>query len=73
MTGRVFAFTTDAIATPEAFGLTNVTETCVTFGVLKDAYCKDRDEYFFWDTVHPTKKVHALMADVALGQVPVPD
>jgi len=69
----VFAFTTDAIETKEAFGLTNVTETCVTFGVLKDAYCKDRDEYFFWDTVHPTKKVHALMAEAALGQLPVPE
>jgi len=68
-----FAFTTAAITAPEAFGLTNVTETCVTFGVRKDAFCDNRDEYFFWDYLHPTKKVHALLAEVALGQLPVPD
>jgi outer membrane lipase/esterase len=68
-----FAFTTTVLAAPEEFGLTNVTGTCVTFGVLKDAYCKNRDEYFFWDSLHPTKKVHALIAEEALGQLPVSD
>ena len=68
-----FAFATEAMTAPEAFGLTNVTETCVTFGVLKGAYCKNRDEYFFWDFLHPTKKIHALLAEVALGQLPVPE
>jgi phospholipase/lecithinase/hemolysin len=68
-----FAFTTAVMATPEEFGLTNVTDTCVTFSVLKDAFCKDRDEYFFWDPLHPTKKAHALMGAFALGQLPVPD
>jgi len=68
-----FAFTTAAMTTPEEFGLTNVTDSCVTFGVLKDAFCKDRDEYFFWDPLHPTKKAQALMGELALGQLPVPD
>jgi len=69
----VFAFMTAVMAAPEAFGFTNVTDTCVTFGVLKDAFCKNRDEYFFWDPLHPTKQAHALMAVEALGQLPVPD
>jgi phospholipase/lecithinase/hemolysin len=66
-----FAFVSGGVlATPEAFGLTNVTDSCVTFGVTKGAYCKNRDEYFFWDPLHPTKKVHALMAEFALEQLP---
>ncbi len=61
-----FAYTSAMLATPAAFGLTNVTDSCVAFGVTEGAFCKDRDEYFFWDPLHPTKKVHALMAEEAL-------
>jgi phospholipase/lecithinase/hemolysin len=69
----LFAFTTEMMATPGAFGFTNVTDPCVTYGVLKDAFCDNRDEYFFWDAIHPSKKTHALIAEAALGQLPVPD
>ena len=65
-----FAFVSGMMAAPEAFGLTNVTDSCVTFGVTEGAFCKDRDEYFFWDPLHPTKKVHALFAEVALEHLP---
>ena len=65
-----FAFVSGVLATPEAFGLTNVTDSCVTFGVTKGAFCKKRDQYFFWDPLHPTRKVHALMADFAMEQLP---
>ena len=65
-----FWFVNVMMAAPEAFGLTNVTDSCVTFGVTEGAFCKDRDEYFFWDPLHPTKKVHALFAEFALEQLP---
>ena len=68
-----FAFASGIIATPDGFGLSNVTDSCVAFGVTKDALCKERDEYFFWDPLHPTKKVHALFAEYALGRLPDPD
>ena len=68
-----FAFVSGMMAMPEAFGLTNVTDSCVTLGVTDGAFCKDRDGYFLWDPLHPTKKVHALFAEVALQQLPVPD
>jgi phospholipase/lecithinase/hemolysin len=65
-----FAFVNGMMETPEAFGFTNVTDSCVKLGVTEDAFCKDRDGYFLWDPLHPTKKVHALFADFALGQLP---
>ena len=68
-----FAFTTTAIAMPENFGFTNVTDSCITPDVTNGAFCKNRDEYFWWDALHPTKKVHALLGEFALRHLPVPD
>ena len=68
-----FGFFIDVMGAPQDFGLTNTTETCVTPGVTSGAFCKDRDAYLFWDVLHPTKKVHALFAEVALAELPVPD
>jgi len=65
-----FWFVNGMMAAPEAFGLTNVTDSCVAFGVTEGAFCKDRDEYFLWDPLHPTKKVHALFAEFALEVLP---
>ena len=48
----------------ELYGFTNVTDSCVTFGTTQDAICKDRDEYFFWDPLHTTKRVNALLAEM---------
>ena len=65
-----FAFVSGMMAMPEAFGLTNVTDSCVSLGVTEGAFCNDRDGYFLWDPLHPTKEVHALFAEFALGQLP---
>ncbi len=65
------AFFNRLLTTPEAYGITNITDSCVTFGVTSGAFCKNRDEYVFWDPLHPTKKVHALMANEALAALPV--
>ncbi|MEJ2515916.1 MAG: SGNH/GDSL hydrolase family protein [Gammaproteobacteria bacterium] len=65
-----FAFVKGMMATPEAFGLDNFTDSCVMLGVTDGAFCHDRDAYFLWDPLHPTKKVHALFAEFALEQLP---
>jgi outer membrane lipase/esterase len=61
------------VAMSDELGFTNVTDSCVTFGVMQKAFCKDRDGYLWWDPLHPTKKLHALLGKYALAQVHVPD
>ncbi|MBU2676985.1 MAG: SGNH/GDSL hydrolase family protein [Gammaproteobacteria bacterium] len=61
------------MAMPEIFGFTNLDDPCITPYVTKGAFCKKRDEYLWWDSLHPTKKTHALLAQYALAYLPVPD
>ena len=42
----------------------------LALAVTDGAFCNDRDAYFLWDPLHPTKKVHALFAEFALEKLP---
>ena len=68
-----YNFTKTVYDFADEFGFTNVTEPCLTFFVVEDAYCDKPKEYFFWDYLHPTKAVHALLGRHALGRLPDPD
>tara|TARA_R110002012_G_scaffold36218_3_gene102465 strand:+ start:6713 stop:8491 length:1779 start_codon:yes stop_codon:yes gene_type:complete len=48
-------------ASPGAFGLTNVKDTCFN-GVT---VCANPGSYFYWDTVHPTAAGHQMLASLA--------
>lgn len=62
----------DVVAAPDAAGLANVGDACLTFFVTGHAICKTPNRYLFWDGIHPTETGHDLIADAALLAVTAP-
>lgn len=54
-----------AIAQPQQYGLTNVTDACLTSAGI----CNNPNEHLFWDDFHPTTGVHEIVADAAFSSV----
>jgi phospholipase/lecithinase/hemolysin len=78
---NVFSALGDVIADPGAYGLSNTTDSCLSFGVdglgnpTITGVCADPASYVFFDEIHPTGPVHAALADAAraaLTPVPLP-
>lgn len=60
----VFATIGEIAADPAAYGLRVVDAACVTPGA-RPFQCREPDTYLFWDGIHPTGAVHALLAHEA--------
>ena len=61
----------DVFSNPDNFGFTNVTDACVTPD--EPPYkCDNPDEYVFWDGIHPTRALHAIVAQEAYTAVTTP-
>lgn len=61
----------EIVAHPDTYGFANVTDACVTPGV-PPFQCGQPDTYVFWDGVHPTGAVHALIAQQAIAVMSAP-
>lgn len=67
----VYALLNKVVSDPAAYGFANVTDACVTPNVPPFS-CKKPDTYIFWDGTHPTRAMHALIAQEALAVVTAP-
>ncbi|HXZ60866.1 MAG TPA: SGNH/GDSL hydrolase family protein [Steroidobacteraceae bacterium] len=54
------------IANPAKFGLRDVTDPCLQFGVVQNAVCARPWQYLFWDGIHPTAAGHVIVAGAVL-------
>jgi phospholipase/lecithinase/hemolysin len=61
----LFTILNAAVADPGSVGLTNVTDSCITPGVIRGAICKRPKTFLFWDYVHPTTRAHRLLGEQA--------
>ncbi|MEB3259883.1 MAG: SGNH/GDSL hydrolase family protein [Cyanobacteriota bacterium] len=66
----MFALFNDIHSQPASYGLTNVSDRCVVDLAIVPA-CNP-DQWFFWDSLHPTTKGHSLIAQAMFQQVPGP-
>lgn len=64
----VYGILKNVVASPEAYGFVNVTDACVTPGVAPFA-CAKPDTYAFWDGIHPTEALHAIVAEQAVAVI----
>jgi phospholipase/lecithinase/hemolysin len=65
-----FGLLDNAVANPGLYGLTDVTDPCYVAATGK--VCATPNTYLFWDGVHPTAKVDAIIAADAALLLPAP-
>ncbi|BAZ16680.1 GDSL family lipase [Calothrix sp. NIES-4071] len=59
-----------ASSNPAAFGLTNVSDACITGNFqLATNVCDEPDKFLFFDDVHPSSAAHRFIADAALASI----
>ena len=57
----------DALAGGARFGITNVTEPCLAIvNGMPVGLCANPDQYLFWDSIHPTRRIHDLLAEFVI-------
>ena len=63
----VFGILEEVVADPDLAKLRNVTDSCITPGVILGAICRNPPprKYLFWDFIHPTRSAHQYLGEQA--------
>ena len=61
-----FTLIHDVVANPDKYGIEETQFSCITPGVIVGAICEDKNEYLFWDGIHPTRKGHKIISKHAV-------
>ncbi len=76
----LYAFNTNIVANAAAYGITDTTDRCFTNTPLSPAATAacgvngaNIDQYYYWDSIHPTGKVQALAGNAMAAALGVPE
>lgn len=76
----LYAFNANIVTNAAAYGITNTTDRCFTSTPLSPAATAacgvngaNLDQYYYWDSIHPTGKVQALAGNAIAAALGVPE